>query len=124
MSAPRPIHVLAFAGSLREGSYNRALLRAAQELAPDGMTIDIFDLLGVPLYNADVEAQGDPERVAALKEAIRAADADEALCTDARDARPVAHALLRGGEVPLVVVDCRRGRGALPLPRPPLPAAG
>lgn len=75
MSAPRPIHVLAFAGSLREGSYNRALLRAAQELAPEGMTLDVFDLLGVPLYNADVEAEGDPERVAALKDAIRAADA-------------------------------------------------
>ncbi len=74
MSTPHPTRVLAFAGSLREGSYNRALLRAAQELAPDGMTIDVFDLLGVPLYNADVEAEGDPERVAALKDAIRAAD--------------------------------------------------
>lgn len=74
-TAPRPIHVLGFAGSLRTGSYNRALLRAAQELAPDGMTLDVFDLDGVPLYNADVESQGDPERVAAFKDAIRAADA-------------------------------------------------
>lgn len=67
--------VLAFAGSLRKESYNRALLRAAQELAPDGMMIDVFDLDGVPLYNADVESEGDPERVAALKAAIAAADA-------------------------------------------------
>jgi len=75
MTAPRPTHVLAFAGSLRKGSYNRALLRAAQELAPEGMTIDIFDLGGIPLYNADVEAEGDPEQVAAFRDAIRAADA-------------------------------------------------
>ena len=68
-------HVFAFAGSLRDGSYNRALLRAAQEVAPDGMTIEIFDLAGVPLYNADLEAEGDPERVTALKDGIRAADA-------------------------------------------------
>ena len=68
-------HVFAFAGSLRDGSYNRALLRAAQEEAPDGMTIELFDLTGVPLYNADLEAEGDPERVTALKDGIRAADA-------------------------------------------------
>ena len=67
--------VFAFAGSLREGSYNRALLRAAQEVAPEGMTIELFDLTGVPLYNADLEAEGDPERVTALKDGIRAADA-------------------------------------------------
>lgn len=75
MTTPRPIRVLAFAGSLRKGSYNRALLRAAQELAPEGMMLDIFDLEDIPLYNADVEAEGDPDRVTAFKEAIRAADA-------------------------------------------------
>ncbi|PQJ26798.1 FMN reductase [Salinibacter sp. 10B] len=68
-------HVFAFAGSLREGSYNRALLRAAQEEAPEGVTIEIFDLTGVPLYNADLEAKGDPDRVTALKDGIRTADA-------------------------------------------------
>lgn len=67
--------VFAFAGSLRDGSYNRALLRAAQEEAPDGMTIGLFDLAGVPLYNADLEEEGDPKRVTALKDGIRAADA-------------------------------------------------
>jgi chromate reductase len=72
---PTPLKVLGIAGSLRQASYNRALLRAAQESAPDGMTIEIFDLAPVPLYNGDVEAEGDPPGVAALKEAIRAADA-------------------------------------------------
>jgi chromate reductase len=69
------LRVRGFAGSLRAGSYNRALLRAAQELAPDGMRIDIFDLAEIPLYNGDVEAQGDPAPVAAFKAAIVAADA-------------------------------------------------
>jgi chromate reductase, NAD(P)H dehydrogenase (quinone) len=75
IEAPQMIQILGFAGSLRQGSYNRALLRAAQELAPQGMTIDIFDLAPIPLYNADVEAQGDPESVAAFRAAIRRADA-------------------------------------------------
>jgi chromate reductase len=69
-----PIRILGVAGSLRRGSYNRALLRAAQERAPDGMTIDDFDLAVVPLYNGDVEAAGDPEGVAGFKAAIRMAD--------------------------------------------------
>lgn len=68
------VEVLAFAGSLRRDSYNRALLRAAQELAPAGMVISIFDLIDVPLYNGDVEAEGDPDGVVRFKEAIRAAD--------------------------------------------------
>lgn len=72
-SPTTPIRILGIAGSLRQGSYNRALLRAAQAAAPAGMTIDVFDLAPVPLYNADVEAKGDPEGVAALKAAIRAA---------------------------------------------------
>jgi len=69
------MRILAFAGSLRKGSYNRALLHAAQEVAPAGMTIEVFDLEGIPLYNADVEASGIPKRVAAFKDAIAAADA-------------------------------------------------
>ena len=68
------IRVLGVAGSLRRASLNRALLRAAQELAPEGMEISAFDLLAVPLYNGDVEAQGDPDGVAAFKQAIREAD--------------------------------------------------
>jgi chromate reductase len=68
------LSILAFAGSLRRASYNRALLRAAAELAPAGMRISIFDLAEVPLYNGDVEAEGDPEPVARFKRAIAAAD--------------------------------------------------
>ncbi|MFN3523956.1 MAG: NADPH-dependent FMN reductase [Phenylobacterium sp.] len=69
-----PLGVLAFAGSLRAGSYNRALLRAAQELAPEDLSLTLFDLIEVPLYNGDVEAAGDPPAVAAFKAAIAAAD--------------------------------------------------
>lgn len=70
----RSVRVLGFAGSLRRASYNRALLRAATELAPEGMRIEIFDLLPIPLYNADVETAGVPEPVAAFRRAIRQAD--------------------------------------------------
>jgi chromate reductase len=67
--------VCAFAGSLRERSYNRALLRAAQELAPDSMEIRIFDSMAeIPLFNEDVETAGDPEPVLALRAAITEAD--------------------------------------------------
>lgn len=69
------VRVLGVAGSLRQGSLNRALLRAAIKLAPAGLTIDAFDLNDVPLYNGDVEAAGDPPGVTAFKAAIRAADA-------------------------------------------------
>lgn len=69
-----PIRLLGFAGSLRAGSYNRALLRAALDRVPDGVEAETFDLIDVPLYNGDVEAIGDPESVAAFKAAIHAAD--------------------------------------------------
>lgn len=69
------IEVLGFAGSLREGSYNRALLRAAVELSPPPMRIRVFDLDEIPLYNGDVEAQGFPAGVQAFHQAIARADA-------------------------------------------------
>jgi chromate reductase, NAD(P)H dehydrogenase (quinone) len=70
------LHVLGIAGSLRAASFNSALLAAAAELAPSGVTIDVFGHLGeIPPYNADVEANGDPAPVTALKTAIRNADA-------------------------------------------------
>jgi chromate reductase len=76
MYAPLPsLRVVAIAGSLRASSYNRGLLRAAQDVAPRGLTITIRDLAPIPLYNADVEAQGDPQPVADLKSAVREADA-------------------------------------------------
>lgn len=69
------LRVLGIAGSLRAGSYNRGLLRAAQELAPAGMSIAIFDLGEIPLYNADTEARAFPDSVVQLKSAIARADA-------------------------------------------------
>lgn len=74
---PRPdaLQVLGFAGSLRRGSLNKGLLRAAQELAPPGMTIEPYDLGTIPLYNYDLEEQGDPRPVAEFKEAIHRAQA-------------------------------------------------
>ena len=72
----RPLVVCGIAGSLRERSFNRALLRAAQELAPQGMEVRIFDRMAeIPLFNEDLEAHGDPEPVEALKRAIGEADA-------------------------------------------------
>lgn len=68
------IKVLAFAGSLRKDSYNKALVRAAVELKPDNMSIEVFDLEGIPPYNADLETQM-PERVVEFKNKIRASDA-------------------------------------------------
>lgn len=66
--------IVAFAGSLRRGSLNRALIHAAVELAPDGMTIEPIEIGKLPFYNADVEAEGDPSTVAAFKNAVRQAD--------------------------------------------------
>ena len=69
------LHILGIAGSLRRNSYNRALLRAAQQLAPEGMTIEAYEELGTfPLYNGDLEADAFPAVVTEFKERIRAAD--------------------------------------------------
>jgi chromate reductase len=69
------IKVLGVSGSLRQGSYNSAALRAAQELAPAGMTIEIFDLSPFPLYNEDVKQKGFPPVVQDFRARIKAADA-------------------------------------------------
>src|SRR5947207_13334263 len=70
------IRVIGIAGSLREGSFNKGLLRAAIELVPAGMEITTFNRLGdIPPYNDDLMAKGDPEPVAAFKTAICEADA-------------------------------------------------
>lgn len=70
----RPMKILGIAGSLRSGSINRALLRAAEETAPSGVHFDMLDLAPLPLFNEDVESQGDPESVLNLKSAIRGSD--------------------------------------------------
>jgi chromate reductase len=71
------IVICGIAGSLRARSYNRALLKAAQELAPDGVEVRIFERLGdLPHYNSDLEVGGvAPEPVLALRQAIGEADA-------------------------------------------------
>ena len=67
--------LIGLSGSLRQGSFNTALLRAAVALVPEGSTLDARTLHGIPLYDADVEAaQGVPEAVTRLKDAIAAAD--------------------------------------------------
>jgi chromate reductase len=70
----RVFTVVGFAGSLRRGSFNRALHRAATELAPPALQIVIHELDGIPLYNADVEAAGPPLSVSQLRDTIRKAD--------------------------------------------------
>src|SRR5258706_2237401 len=67
--------VLGFAGSLRRASDNRGLIRAAAELAPPGIAVEIFDLGDLPFYNQDVEDAGEPAGVVAFKRAIAQADA-------------------------------------------------
>lgn len=69
-----PLSILGIAGSLRKASFNRAALRAAQKLAPEGSAVSIFELEGIPPFNQDEEIHL-PERVRQFKEAIRAADA-------------------------------------------------
>jgi chromate reductase len=66
--------ILGFAGSLRNGSYNKALLRAAAELLPKEASLEIFDLEGIPPFNQELEAHM-PEKVKDFKAKIRAADA-------------------------------------------------
>jgi chromate reductase len=69
------VHVLGISGSLRKGSYNTRLLAAASELLPEGMTLEIFDLSSIPLYNDDVRAVGFPKAVQEFRERIASADA-------------------------------------------------
>jgi chromate reductase, NAD(P)H dehydrogenase (quinone) len=67
--------IIGIAGSLRAGSFNAALLRAAVELAPAGTTIEVASIKGIPLYDGDLEAaQGLPPAVVELKEKIAISD--------------------------------------------------
>lgn len=68
------ITILGIAGSLRKGSYNKATLRAAQQLAPTGTVLEIFELDGIPPFNQDDDTR-PPQRVVELKAKVRAADA-------------------------------------------------
>ena len=67
--------LLGIAGSLRAGSYNACLIRAAAETAPDGTTVALFERLGeIPLYNDDEKQKAIPDAVTDLAERIRGAD--------------------------------------------------
>jgi chromate reductase, NAD(P)H dehydrogenase (quinone) len=68
-------HMFGIAGSLRAGSYNLALLRAAAEVLPPGVSLEIGRIDDIPLYNADVQSHGDPAPVARFKKQIEDADA-------------------------------------------------
>lgn len=68
------INILGFAGSLRQNSFNRALLKACLDLLPPDASLEIFDLEGIPLFNQDLEAS-PPPKVAEFKQKIKAADA-------------------------------------------------
>lgn len=68
------VRIFSFAGSLRIGSYNKALLHAAAELTPAQTSLEIFDLNTIPPFNQDLEGSM-PEAVTEFKKKIRAADA-------------------------------------------------
>src|SRR4030043_197980 len=68
------ISILGFAGSLRKGSYNKSLLRAALEMLPADAELEVFDLEGIPPFNQDLENQ-PPQKVKEFKAKIRNADA-------------------------------------------------
>ncbi len=68
------IRVLGFAGSLRSGSYNKALLRASLDFLPEDMSLEIFEIDGIPPFNQDIE-KDMPEKVKEFKSKIRDSDA-------------------------------------------------
>ncbi len=69
------MHLLGISGSLRKNSLNTAALHACQDLLPAGVTLSLFDIAAIPLYNEDVREQGFPPAVQQLREQIAAADA-------------------------------------------------
>ncbi len=74
--ADAPLHFVVMVGSLRKGSYNAAIARALPGLAPEGVTVSPLSSIGqFPLYDYDVQQEtGIPPAVAAMGDAIRAAD--------------------------------------------------
>jgi NAD(P)H-dependent FMN reductase len=69
------VTIVGISGSLRKHSFNAGLLRAAAKAVPEGVTLAIESIKGIPLYNGDVEeAEGIPPVVNDLKERIVAAD--------------------------------------------------
>jgi len=110
------LRVVGFAGSLRRGSFNRALLDAARELAPSRMTISPIEIGDLPFYNADVEAEGDPAAVVEFKKAIRAADGVLIATPEYNDGIP--------GVLTTAIDWGSRPPGAAPLTRKPVAVMG
>ena len=68
------MRILAFGGSLRKGSYNKAVLKAALSLAPAGVEMEEFDIKDIPVFNQDLDID-PPGSVAEFKKKIKEADA-------------------------------------------------
>lgn len=68
------VRVLGISGSLRQASFNTALLRTAIDLAPSGVEIEVADIRDIPLYDEDLRAKGLPEAVERFRERIAQAD--------------------------------------------------
>lgn len=66
--------LIAFSGSLRKDSFNTKVLRALPAVAPEGVTIALFDISELPLYNQDLDGETVPDIVAALRAAVAEAD--------------------------------------------------
>src|SRR5687768_13767647 len=75
MESTTTLTIVGISGSLRRGSFNTALLRAATQLMPNTAELRIETIADIPLYNGDVEAEGIPKRVAELKTAIAQSNA-------------------------------------------------
>jgi chromate reductase len=78
----KTLHILAFAGSLRNDSYNRKVLALACNALPEGTSYEIIELNDIPLFNVDVEALGYPKSVSAFRKAIKNADAILIACPE------------------------------------------
>jgi chromate reductase len=114
---------LGIAGSLRRASHNGGLIRAAMDVAPAGIKVVPFHIGAIPMFNADVEAEGDPFAVADFKRAIAAADAlliatpeynhcVPGVLKNAIDwaSRPARRSVLTGK--PVAIMGASTGRGA------------
>lgn len=71
----KAIKIVGFTGSLRKNSFNKAALRAAQGLLPEGAELEILDVSALPFFNEDLEAQGVPPVVEEFKRKLSEADA-------------------------------------------------
>ena len=71
----KDFRILGLAGSLRQASFHRGIVRAAHEVAPEWMSCENFDLARIPYFNQDTEDEGNPEPVKELREKLRAYDA-------------------------------------------------